>query len=108
MNIVDDTGRYSYVPGTKTLAKSDHPAWQARLALGLPIGIWVCRPDQGHELDQFKNVKETPANIESFEKELKFYLRKFGPDVQQTLGTRGAVDFQGNISSEALKSVPVL
>lgn len=108
MNIVDADGFYLYEPGTKTLQNSTHPAWQARLALGLPIGAWVCRPDQGHTLESFKNVKETASNIQAYEKELNHYLQAFGPDVQETLGTRGAVDFQGNISSTALESIPVL
>jgi hypothetical protein len=108
MNIVDENGYYMYNSGTKTLAKSSHPAWQARLMLGLPIGTWVCRPDQGHDLAQYNNVKEAEETIERFEKDLQFYLKKFGPDVIQTLGNRGAVDFQVQISSEALNEIPVL
>ena len=108
MNIVDENGYYIYNPGTKTLADSSHPAWQARNDLGLPIGTWVCRPDLGHTLDSFKNVKETPQSIEAYEKELKYTLNRYSPAIQQTLGTRGAVDFQGNIAANALASVPVI
>lgn len=106
--MVDENGFYIYNPGTKTLAKSSHPAWQARLMLGLPIGTWVCRPDQGHDLNNYANVKETEETIERFEKDLQFYLQQFGPDVTETLGNRGAVDFQVQISSDALNSIPVL
>lgn len=88
MLIVDENGNYKYVSGTKTLEKSEHPVYQARIEVALGEGTWLCAPNSGHQLARFKKVHLTQDKREEFEKELRFYLKKYGPEVAADAAAR--------------------
>jgi hypothetical protein len=102
MIVIDANGEYAFEDGTRTLRTSDHPVHQARVELALPKGSWLYASDSGHELARFKNVKQSSAQIEEFQKELRFYLKKYHPEVTRILADRNAVTLNMEIKQDAL------
>lgn len=102
MNIIDSNGEYVYVDGTKMLASSDHPVFKARIEVALPKGAWLYAPNAGHELTRFQRQAKTNAKVEEFQKELKLYLKPYGPVVTDRLLARDAVSMNLQIAEDAL------
>jgi hypothetical protein len=102
MPVIDGAGNYNYIPGTKTLVTSAHPVYKARIDLGLGEGVWLYAPNDGHDLASYKNVRQTLAIQEQFEKDLMFYLKSYGPVVTDRLVARGAVSLNLEIAEDAL------
>ena len=102
MPIVDGNGRYVYVDGTATLKQSKHPVFKARIDLALGQNTWLYAPTQGHDLDRYKQERETAAKVQEFQKELTFYLEKYSPSVSNLLTARGVINMQLKIDENAL------
>jgi hypothetical protein len=105
MPVIDGSGSYNYIPGTLTLVTSTHPVYKARIDLGLPQNVWLYAPvGVGHDLDSYKTVRETAAQLQKFEKDLLFYLQSYGPEVTDALVARGAVSLNLEIAEDALNA----
>ncbi|MGZ3687132.1 MAG: hypothetical protein ACXWPM_00070 [Bdellovibrionota bacterium] len=105
MPIIDETGKYVYLPNTRILATSSRPVYRARIEVALPQGDWIGAPTSGHQLIRFKRVRESQHQIEEFQKALELYLNKYNPDVIDTLVTRGGVTMDLNIAEGVLNAV---
>jgi hypothetical protein len=101
VNVIDANGQYAFVPGTRTLAQSDHPVHRARIEIALPAGAWLYAPAAGHNLARFARKKQGPATLDEFRKELLLYLKDYAPDVAQILVDRDATEFDLLIAEEA-------
>lgn len=102
MRIIDDQGNYQYITGTKTVAQSDHPAYQARIELALGKGTWPFAKDRGHQLAKYSRADQTPEKIEAYRKEVLLYLKKYGPEVTRLISERGSIDIKLGINKDAL------
>ncbi len=102
MNIINSDGEYEMVSGTQTPKQSDHPVYKARIDLALSRGSWLCAPTQGHDLGRFTRVRQTEEKAQEFQKEVAFYLKKYGPETVDLLTQRGAVTLDLKIAKDAL------
>jgi hypothetical protein len=105
VNIIDSSGNYAFVPGTRTLQQSDHPVFEARIEVALGQNTWPYAPNAGHTLARFQNEGQSDDKVEEFQKELLYYLDGYGPDVVDLLVERGGVSIDLNISEDALNAV---
>jgi hypothetical protein len=102
MIAINSVGEYVYVAGTKRPLVTEHPVYQARVEVALGQGTWLYAPTAGHTLARFDNAAKTDAKVEEFQKELSFYLRRYGPEVTERLLSRFAVDLKLQIAEDAL------
>lgn len=102
MMIIDSNGNYALVEGTQKPQTSEHPVYQARIEVALPVGVWPFAPTSGHNLARFARVANTPAKQDEFQKELTLYLKKYGPTVANLFTGRYAVELDLTIPEEAL------
>lgn len=102
MNIINADGEYEIVPGTQSLKQSDHPVYKARIDIALGRGAWLCAPTEGHDLGRFARVRQTEEKIQEFQKEVAFYLSKYGPSVSDVFSKRGSLTFDLKIAKDAL------
>lgn len=102
MLIVNADGEYEYASETRTPKASDHPVYKARIELALGAGEWLYAPTSGHDLKKYETAKQTDAKIEEFQKDLAFYLEKYGPVVTDLLTARGKVSLNLQIAEDAL------
>jgi len=79
--IIDTVGQYQFIEGTKTLETSDHPVFQAQVELNLRQGQWIGAPGSGHNLPVRSKLSDD--DVESYRKELRFYLTKYDPDIRE-------------------------
>lgn len=102
MMIVDTQGRYSMIEGTRRPKNSEHPVHQARIEMALDRGSWWFAPNQGHDLARFKRVSNSDHKREELQKEVAFYLKKYGPQVAQTFADRTTITERVVIAEDAL------
>jgi len=99
---IDVDGKIIVDEGTLNPKSSEHPVWLARVALALNKGDWLYAPNSGHELKRFNNVKATESKIQEFEKEVKFYLSPYGPQITDRFTSRGVSSIQALITRETI------
>lgn len=102
MIAINSVGEYAYVDGTKKPLVTKHPVYQARVEIALGRGTWLYAPDEGHDLARFARAHKSDAKVEEFEKELSFYLRRYGPEVTSRLLARHSVSLNLQIAEDAL------
>lgn len=88
MSLVIENGQYLFKKGSRRLATSDHDVYRVLIELALDRGRWGYFPSAGHELKKFLQEKQTPETIDSLQKELKLYLKKYSPAVQEEARSR--------------------
>lgn len=102
MKIIDESGNYKMIEGTRTVETSDHPVYQARIEVALGLGKWPYAANRGHQLAKFNQADQTEVSMEEFRKELLLYLDRYDPVTRSILGERGAVTMNLEISKDAL------
>jgi len=102
MIIIDENGEFSLEVGTLNPITSDHPVFKARIALGLPLGEWLYAPTNGHQLEQYRRAHASDAKKEEFLKNVKLYLKPYGPEVIARYTARGALSLNLKITKETL------
>jgi len=102
MDIIDQDGRYQYLEGTRTLKKSDHPVFMARIELALGQNTWCYAPSAGHDFAKYQRAKQSTGKLQEFQKDLAFYLEKYGPELTQLLINRRAISIDLSIAKDAL------
>ncbi len=102
MPIVNSLGLIEVVNNSLTASESEHPVWKARNAIALEKGKWLYAPEKGHELGVYARDKQTPEKAEEFAKSAALYLKGYGPQVVETLVSRGAAEFKINITKETI------
>lgn len=100
--VIDANGEYELMPGNKKPKTSEHPVYQARIEIALPVGGWLFAPNDGHNLARFSRAANTAHKREEFQKELSLYLKKYGPVVTDLLVGRNAVEIDMTIAQGAL------
>jgi hypothetical protein len=95
--IIDEQGNYRTVGGSLYPTTSTHPVYKARVSLALPQNTWLYAPTSGHNFDAYKNAKATPEKILEFEKNVKLYLKPYGPSVTSIFTGRGKLEIDFTI-----------
>lgn len=104
MNFLDQDGRYVFKEGTRTLDDSDHPVFNARIEIDLPLGEWLYAPNNGHGLNRFKTAKQSESNVDEFKKGLRLYLKKYSPELISIISSRVGVELELAIDDEVLNT----
>lgn len=97
MPVVDENGYIKVKNGSLTPDESNNPVYKARNDVALPKGVWLYGGDDGHNLNRFKNVKQTDSAAQEFEKEALLYLNRYGATVAGSFIARGQASFSLNI-----------
>lgn len=105
MIIVDQNGNIATVPGTLVPTDSEHPVYQARIAVALEIGGWALAATSGQNLKRFKQKKASAANVDEFRKELTAYLKKYGAQVTNLISNRQFTEADFTVPKGVLSGV---
>ena len=101
MIIITPEGDYALIEGTKTLATSDHPVFQAQIELAVASKRWIGLPVGPRPLARFDNAKQGEIKVDEYNKELAFYLQKYSPAIREAVIKRNDVEFGAVISEDA-------
>lgn len=102
MKYVDENGRFVVTPNTLKAEQSEHPVHKARVAVALGLNSWLHAPNEGHTLGVYAQSKATDEKSDEFQKVLKLYLAKYGPEVTQRFISRGKLQMQVLITRETI------